>query len=115
GRLRLGRNRDRRLRDRRLRDRAAKHVQQGTKRRGDLVRRGGRRGARLLEVLNVPPLVALRPLAGAAARALRVTERQPHLEREIGAQEIWEVGAVRANDEPHLIFTQTQMVEQESV
>ena len=108
GRLRLCRNRDRRLRDR-----AAKHVQQGTERRGDLFRRGGRRGARLLEVLNVPPLVALRPLAGAAARALRVAERQPHLEREIGAQEIWEVGAVGANDEPHLVFAQTQMVEQD--
>src|SRR5713101_6421050 len=48
------------------------------------------RRLRQLEILNVPPLVALRRLAAAAARALRVPERQPHLECEIPAQSpIW--------------------------
>ena len=59
------------------------------------------------------PLEAFRRLAAAAARALRVAKWQTHLEREIGAQEIRQVGAVGANDEPHLIFAQTQMVEQD--
>ena len=69
-------------------------------------------GTRLL-VLDVPPRVALRRLAAAAARALRVPERQPHLEREIRAQEVRKVGAVGTDDEPHLVFAETQMVEQE--
>ena len=64
-------------------------------------------------MLDVPPVVAPRRLAAAAARALRVPERQPHLECEIRAQEVRKVGAVGANDEPHLVFAETQMVEQE--
>ena len=72
----------------------------------------GRRWARL-EILDVPPREAPRRLAAAAARALRVAERQPHLEREIGAQEVRKVGAVGANDHLHRVFVETQMVEQE--
>ena len=106
------RRRLRRDRDRRLRGRPAEHIQQRT-RRGDLFRRGGRREACLLEILDVPPRVALRRLAGAAARALRVSERQSHLEREIGAQEVRKVGAVGANDQPHLVLAQAEMVEQD--
>src|SRR6516165_12581912 len=64
-----------------------------------VARRGNRRrGGSGLLLLNVPPGIALRRLAAAAARALRVPERKPHLESEIGAQEIGEVGAVRANE-----------------
>ena len=81
---------------------AAEQSSRRTERRGDLLRREAE--ARGSSVLNVPPLVALRRLAAAAARALRIAERQPHLEGEIGAQEIWKVGAVGANDEPHLVF-----------
>ena len=66
-----------------------------------------------LEILDVPPSVAFRPLAAAAARTLRVSERQPHLEREIGAQEVGKIGAVGANHHPHRVFAQTQMVEQD--
>ena len=55
----------------------------------------------------------MRRLAAAAARALRVAERQPHLEREIRAQEIRKVGAVGAKDDLHLVFAETQMVEQD--
>src|SRR5262249_46495735 len=71
-----------------------------------------RRGRRL-EILNVPPPVAFRPLAAATARALRVAERQPHLEREIGAQEVGKISAVGANDHAHRVFAQTQVVEQD--
>ena len=46
------------------------------------------------------------------ARAFRVAERQPHLEGEIGAQEVRHVGAVRLNDQPFLILAQAQMIEQ---
>ena len=42
-----------------------------------------------------------------------VAERQPHLEREIRAQEIRKVGAVGAKDHLHLVFAETQMVEQD--
>ena len=45
-------------------------------------------------VLDAPPLVASWRPAAAAARALRVAERQPHLEREIRPQEVRKVGAV---------------------
>ena len=70
----------------------------------------GRGGSR---ILNVPPLGTPWRLAAVAARALRVAERQPHLEREIRAQKVGEVGAVGTNDHPHLVFAQTQIVEQE--
>src|SRR5262249_62162980 len=50
--------------------------------RDPLLGRGFGRGRRL-EILNVPPPMAFRALAAAAARTLRVSERQPHLEREI--------------------------------
>ncbi len=72
-----------------------------------------RAGGEEVSILNVPPRVASRRLAGAAARALRVPERQPHLEGEIRAQEVWKVGAVGPDDQPHLVFAETQMVEQE--
>src|SRR5262245_20592197 len=71
------------------------------------------RRARWLELLNVPPREALRRLAADAARAFRVPERQPHLECEIRAQKVREVGTVGTNDEPHLVFAQAQMVKQE--
>ena len=84
------------------------------------VRRGRRRdfvraaaGARRPRILNAQPLRALRRLAAAAARAFRVPERQPHLEGEVRAQEIRKVGAVGAKDDLHLVFAETQMVEQE--
>ena len=70
-------------------------------------------GRTALGILNAEPLGAVRRLAAAAARALRITERQPHLEREIRAQEIRKVGAVGAKDDLHLVFAETQMVEQE--
>ncbi len=85
------------------------HPEQAAAGRGSLFGRGGRR----FLFLDVPPLGTFRRVAAAAARALRVAERQPHLEREIGAQEVGKVGAVGANDEPLLVFAQTQMVEQE--
>src|SRR5262245_12115869 len=71
------------------------------------------RRRRRLEILNVPPRVALGSFAGATARAFRVAERQAHLEREIGAQEVRQVGAVGTNNESHRVFTQTQMVEKD--
>src|SRR6185295_19474117 len=55
---------------------------------GDLLRLWRR-----LDVLDVPPGEALRPLAGAAARALRIAERQSHFESEVRAQEVGKVGA----------------------
>ena len=66
----------------------------GAVRRGGLLRR--RRRARHLGMLNVEPLVAFRRRAAGAARAIRIAERQPHLEGEIGAQEVDEIGAVGA-------------------
>ena len=57
---------------------------------------GRRRRTRDLGMFDVEPLVALRRLAAEAARAIRIAERQPHLEGKIGAQEIDEVGAVGA-------------------
>ena len=71
------------------------------------------RRRRRLEILNVPPGVALRSLAGPTARAFCVAERQAHLEREVGAQEVWQVGAVGTNNESHRVFPQTEMVEQD--
>ena len=76
-------------------------------------RHGGGNELRRLGILNAEPLEALRRLAAAAARALRVPERQPHLEREIRAQKVRKVGAVRAKDEPHLVFAESQMIEQD--
>jgi hypothetical protein len=67
-----------------------------------------RRGTSSLGVLNAEPLVAIRRPAAPAARALRVSERQPHLEREICAQKIRKVGAVGAHDEPHLAFAEAK-------
>src|SRR2546430_17637670 len=72
----------------------------------------GRRRRRFL-LFDVPPLGAPRSLAAAAARALRISEWQPHLEREIRAHEVWEVGAVGAKDHLHRVFAEIQMVEQE--
>ena len=72
----------------------------------------GGAGRRLL-FRDVPPLCAFRRLAAVAARAFRVAERQPHLEGEIGAQEVRHVGAIGLNDEPLLILAQAQMIEQE--
>ena len=71
-----------------------------------------RRRRRRLLVHDVPPLWASRRLAAVAARAFRVAERQPHLEGEIGAQEVRHVGAVGLNDQPFLILAQAQMIEQ---
>ena len=76
-------------------------------------RHAGSNELRCLEILNAEPLVALRRLAATAARALRVPERQPHLEREIRAQKVRKVGTVRANNEPNLVFAETQLIEQE--
>ena len=66
-----------------------------------------------LFLLDVPPLRAPRRLAATAARALRVAERQPHLEREVGAQEVGKVGAVGLDDELLLVLAEAQMVEQD--
>src|SRR6185369_3322761 len=77
--------------------------------RGDLLLGCGRR----LLLHDVPPLRAPGRAAAAAARALRVAERQAHLEGEVGAQEIGEVGAVGLDHELLLVLTQAQMVEQE--
>ncbi len=63
--------------------------------------------------MNVEPLGAVRRLTAAAARALRITKRQPHFEREIRAQEIRKVGAVGAKDDLHRVLAETQMVEQD--
>ena len=74
---------------------------------------GRRRRTGLLGMLNVEPLVALRRRAAAAARAIRIAERQSHLECEIRAQKVDEVGAVGANGPDHVVFAETQIVEQE--
>src|SRR5262249_46334570 len=92
-------------------DRRAKHLHD--RGRGNpLLWRRFLRGPRL-ENLNVPPRVALGYLAGATARAFGVAERQAHLEREIGAQEVRQIGAVGPNKESHRVFAQTQMVEKD--
>src|SRR5262249_41481320 len=72
-----------------------------------------RRGFDLFWILNVPPLATPRRLTVASPRAPRITEWQPHFECEIRAQEVRKVGAVRAKDEPHLVFAETEIVEQE--
>jgi len=59
------------------------------------------------------PRVAFRRVAAAAARAIRVAERQPHLEGKICAQKVRKLGAVGAKDESHLVFAEAQIVEQE--
>src|SRR5262249_1906103 len=79
-------------------------------RRGLLFRRCGLSS---FKILNAEPLVALRRLAAPAARALGVTERQSHLEREVCAQKIRKVVTARSNDEPHRVFAKAEMVEQE--
>jgi uncharacterized protein (UPF0261 family) len=48
----------------------------------------------------------------AAARAFRVAVRQAHLEGEIGAQKVRQVGTVGANDHVDFVFAQTQVIEQ---
>jgi hypothetical protein len=73
---------------------------------------GRRRGRRLL-ILDVPPPGTARRLAAAPARALRISERQTHLECEIAAQEVWEIGAVGTKDHLHRVFAETQMIEKE--
>jgi hypothetical protein len=69
-------------------------------------------GRRRLEVLDVEPLRTGRRAPAAAACALRIAERQSHLEREIGAQEIRQVGAVGAKHGLHRVLAETQMIEQ---
>src|SRR5262245_65116100 len=66
--------------------RRAKHLHDAGGGRELLLRWRFRRGRRL-EILNIPPPVAFRPPAAAPARALRVADRPPHLERETSAQE----------------------------
>src|SRR5215472_17913062 len=73
----------------------------------------GRRRRRRFKILNVPPRKAFRRLATTAARAFRIPERQSHLEREIRAQKVRKISAVGMKDESHLVFAQTQMVEQD--
>src|SRR4029079_4735097 len=63
-------------------------------------------------MLNTEPLIALRRLAAAAARALRISERQTHLECEIRTQKVRKVGAVGTISEPYLVSATTQMIEQ---
>ncbi len=112
------RRRSHRLRRRRARQgrgRLAEHSEQGARCRG-LFRgedRFFRRGGSRLLVLDVPPRMAFRRRAAAAARALRVPVWQSDLESEIRAQEVRKVGAVGTNEEAHLVFAETQMVEQE--
>src|SRR5262245_65592240 len=62
--------------------RRAKHLHDAGGGRDSLLRWRLRRGRRL-EILKVPPAVALAPLAAASPRALRVTERQARLEPEM--------------------------------
>src|SRR5262249_14826949 len=84
---------------------------ENTGRSGLSLRLCGLYGARLVRIENVPPLVAFRRLAAAAARAHRVAVREAHLEREISAQEIGEIGAVGLDHDSHLILANAQMVE----
>ena len=68
---------------------------------------------RRVGIWNAEPLRALRRRAAAAARALRVAERQPHLEGEIGAQEVGRSAQSGRMTMPHLVFAEAQMVEQD--
>ncbi len=81
-----------------------------TGRRDPLVRR---RRRRRFFVDDVPPLRASRRLAAVAAGALRIAERQAHLESEIGAQEVRHVGAVGLDDESLLVLAETEIVEED--
>ena len=89
---------------------AAKHAKQAVAGRGILLR--GRRRRRFL-VLDVPPLWAFRRLTAVTARAFRIAERQPHLEGEIGAKEIRDVGAVGLQDEAFVVLAKIEIVEQD--
>src|SRR5674536_363811 len=66
-----------------------------------------------LGMLHVEPLIALRRLAGEAARAIRIAERQPYLVLKISAQEVDEVGAVGALAGLRFVFVASEIVEQE--
>src|SRR5262249_17171153 len=66
-----------------------------------------------LGTLNARPPEALRRLATTAARALRESKWQPHLEREVRPQKIRKIGAVGAKDDLHLVLAESQMIEQE--
>src|SRR6202034_1912164 len=87
--------------------------------RGRLVRRVAPRRLRglipcpRLMHLSADPAEAFWRVAAAAARALRIAERQPHLEREIGAQEIRQIGTVWPQHDAHLVFAETQIIEQD--
>jgi len=64
-------------------------------------------------MLDVEPLVALRRFAAEAARAVRIAERQSHLEREISPQEVDEIGAVGTEAGLRIVLAASQIVEQE--
>src|SRR5262249_61245653 len=76
----------------RLRRRGAKHLHDAGRGRDLLLRWRFGRGWRL-EILDVPPPVAFRPLAAAAARTLRVSQRQPPPPRQKSAQEVGKIPA----------------------
>src|SRR4029077_16635841 len=63
--------------------------------------------------LDARPAEALWRLSGSAARALREAEWQSHFEREIRAQKVREIGAIGTQNDLHLIFTETKMIEQD--
>ncbi len=73
---------------------------------------GRRRRTRHLGVLDIEPLIAFRRLAAHAARAVRIAERQSHLESEIGTQEIDEVGAIGLAGSD-IVLAAAEIVEQE--
>ena len=61
---------------------------------------------------NARPRDAPRRMAAAAARAVRIAERQSHLEGEIGAQEIDEIGAIGSQHHRHFVFAGAEIIEQ---
>src|SRR5579864_5995844 len=60
-------------------------------------------------MLDIEPLATPRRLA---ARAIRIAERQPHLEGKIGPQEIDEVGTVRPQAGLRIVFVAAKIIEQ---
>ena len=74
---------------------------------------GRRRRTRDFGMLDVEPLIAFRRPAAETARAIRIAERQSHLEGEIGAQEIDEVGAVRSEPGLRRVLVAAEIVVQE--
>ncbi len=67
---------------------------------------------RWLLILDVEPSRARRRLAATATRAFRIAERQSHLEREVGAQEVRKIGAIGPDDHSHLVLAQAEVIEQ---